>query len=218
MEKESTRQRLLEAAKRVFAQKGYHAAGVSDIIEAAGVARGTFYLYFDSKRDVFNALVEYIIGQVDEMMTALPLDEPEKIVPHLKSLVLKVYEFFENDPDLATLIIREATSLDAQSWERLNEAISLLADWIVSYLKQGRKYGVLRKFNPRIFAFMFLGAIRELLMQYTITGFLHAELEEMVETLIDTFLFGVLEEKYRVLVTTKGKRRRTTKKTKGGES
>ena len=51
------RQQLLEAATWVFARKGYRRAGISDIIARAGVARGTFYLYFDSKEQVFLAIV-----------------------------------------------------------------------------------------------------------------------------------------------------------------
>jgi AcrR family transcriptional regulator len=45
-----TRQRLIEAAESVFADLGYHDASIVKITEAAGVAQGTFYLYFESKR------------------------------------------------------------------------------------------------------------------------------------------------------------------------
>lgn len=200
MEKEKTKQKILEAAKKVFSEKGYNAAGVSDIIESAGVARGTFYLYFKSKRDVFSALIEHIIQQMDDMITALPLDEPKRILPHTKEQVLKILRFFENDRYLATLIIREATSLDAQSWDRLNEGMLLLSNWIISYIKKGQALGVLRNFNPNIFGFMFLGALRELLLQYALTGFLSVELEEMVDNLLNVFLFGILEDKYRALI------------------
>src|SRR6185312_9840055 len=52
-----TRARLLEAAESVFAQLGYHDASIVKITEAAGVAGGTFYLYFQSKKDVFEEVV-----------------------------------------------------------------------------------------------------------------------------------------------------------------
>ena len=53
-----TRRRLLEAAERVFANLGYHDASIVKITEAAGVAQGTFYLYFTGKQEVFDVLVE----------------------------------------------------------------------------------------------------------------------------------------------------------------
>ena len=46
------RQQILSAARSVFDQKGYEIATVSDIVRMAGVAQGTFYLYFDSKKDI----------------------------------------------------------------------------------------------------------------------------------------------------------------------
>ena len=54
---ERTRRALLEAAERVFAELGYHEASIVKITEAAGVAQGTFYRYFDSKQGVFDELV-----------------------------------------------------------------------------------------------------------------------------------------------------------------
>jgi AcrR family transcriptional regulator len=54
---EATRRKLLEAAELVFADLGYHEASIVKITERAGVGLGTFYLYFDSKQTVFEALV-----------------------------------------------------------------------------------------------------------------------------------------------------------------
>jgi AcrR family transcriptional regulator len=54
---EATRRRILEAAEQVFADLGYHEASIVKITERAGVGLGTFYLYFDSKQSIFEALV-----------------------------------------------------------------------------------------------------------------------------------------------------------------
>ncbi len=54
---ERTRRRLLEAAEQVFAELTYHDASIVKITEAAGVAQGTFYLYFESKQQLFDELV-----------------------------------------------------------------------------------------------------------------------------------------------------------------
>lgn len=54
---EATRRRLLEAAEEVFAEQGYHEASIVKITERAGIGLGTFYLYFDSKKSIFEALV-----------------------------------------------------------------------------------------------------------------------------------------------------------------
>src|SRR2546429_8281777 len=54
---EATRRRVLEAAEQVFGDKGYHDASVTEITRAAGVAQGTFYLYFRGKKEIFLDLV-----------------------------------------------------------------------------------------------------------------------------------------------------------------
>lgn len=57
---EATRRRLLDAAEEVFGEMGYYEASVAEITRRAGVAQGTFYIYFHSKRDTFVELVEDI--------------------------------------------------------------------------------------------------------------------------------------------------------------
>ena len=64
----ATRQRLLEAAESVFAELGYHEASIVKITEAAGVAQGTFYLYFTSKKEIFDELVRDLNGRVRHAM------------------------------------------------------------------------------------------------------------------------------------------------------
>ena len=61
MLREERRERVLRAAMQVFAQKGYHATSVGDIIKQAEIARGTFYLYFENKRQIFEAILDMAV-------------------------------------------------------------------------------------------------------------------------------------------------------------
>jgi len=54
--KEEAKSRILEAANKVFAEKGYHEATMDDIAKRLGVSKGAIYLYFSSKEDLFEAL------------------------------------------------------------------------------------------------------------------------------------------------------------------
>src|SRR5437773_11069374 len=56
--KEEARSRILDAANRVFAEKGYHEATMEDIAKRLGVSKGAIYLYFSSKEDLFEAMVK----------------------------------------------------------------------------------------------------------------------------------------------------------------
>ena len=61
-----TRNKLLEAAEIEFGEKGYYEAGISGITNRAGVALGTFYTYFESKEEIFRALVRYMSRHIRE--------------------------------------------------------------------------------------------------------------------------------------------------------
>ncbi len=65
----ATRQRLLDAAEQVFGDLGYHEASIVKITEAAGVAQGTFYLYFASKQAIFDELVRHLSRRIRHTMT-----------------------------------------------------------------------------------------------------------------------------------------------------
>jgi AcrR family transcriptional regulator len=65
---ERTRTRLLVAAEDVFTELGYHDASIVKIAEAAGVANGTFYLYFSGKQEIFDELVEDLNRRVRRAM------------------------------------------------------------------------------------------------------------------------------------------------------
>src|SRR6187401_708070 len=64
------RERILTSALKVFAQKGFFGAKVSDVAEAAGVADGTIYLYFKSKDDLLISVFEQQMESINSELTA----------------------------------------------------------------------------------------------------------------------------------------------------
>ena len=72
--REQRRQELIGAALKVFASTGVAATSVDDIVRAAGVAKGTFYLYFDTKDDIVTAVAERMVEGVGEQFDAVMAD------------------------------------------------------------------------------------------------------------------------------------------------
>lgn len=85
---------LLEAARRLFAEKGFHATTVDDIAAAAGVAKGTVYLYYKSKQDVYWAALERGITELhNEIQSRLKAEEaPEEKVRAFISIKIRYFE------------------------------------------------------------------------------------------------------------------------------
>lgn len=82
-----TKDKLIEVAKELFSQKGYHETRVSDIVKKADVAQGTFYFYFKSKEDLFLNLIKKLHGELLEKLSKY--SHPEGNVENvLESLVV----------------------------------------------------------------------------------------------------------------------------------
>ena len=63
MNRKKREQLILDAGIRIFSRHGFSESSVSDVIREAGVARGTFYLYFKSKDELFEALLSRLLEQ-----------------------------------------------------------------------------------------------------------------------------------------------------------
>jgi len=119
------RRQLVEAATWVFARKGYRRAGISDIIARAGVARGTFYLYFDSKERILLAILEEFHDRTKRAFEAL-----DAAATHARALgpraVLEAsfrrwLEYFASQRDATRVVLREAHAIDARFEQALVE-------------------------------------------------------------------------------------------------
>ena len=111
------RQQLLDAAAWAFARKGYRAAAISDIIARADVARGTFYLHFASKEQIFLAIVEDFHTRVRRMLEEA--EGPVRLADHHGQAMLqrsfrRWLELFAEHRDAAAVILKEAPSIDAR--------------------------------------------------------------------------------------------------------
>ena len=115
LDPELRRQQVLEAALRVFVQRGYHGAHVEHVIREAGVARGTFYLYFRSKHEVFAALVQRMLDLFLRARPAAPDIEVRSaadVEAELRQTYTTLFETFRSHRHLCRLLLEEAVGLD----------------------------------------------------------------------------------------------------------
>jgi AcrR family transcriptional regulator len=101
-----TRQRLIEAAEQVFGALGFHDASIVKITEAAGVGQGTFYLYFASKKEVFDELVRDLNRRVRHAMKEASSQGTTRLEEEL--LGFQAYFHFTAEHPALYRIIRQA--------------------------------------------------------------------------------------------------------------
>jgi AcrR family transcriptional regulator len=126
------RQQILDSATATFAQKGYHAASIADVCQAAGIGRGTLYQYFDDKIDLLRALADRIVERITTALAACtPLRIPEGYVPteaeavqFLERRLVRVLQVVFGDAPAARLILRRgADGMVDGILRRLDQAV-----------------------------------------------------------------------------------------------
>ena len=105
------KEQILSAARTVFCEKGYDATTVSDIVREAGVAQGTFYLYFPSKKHAVLELSRQVMAEVVSKVR-LGWEEDLTFEERLRGLITTVFDTGRQKPDLCRLVHLEAETSD----------------------------------------------------------------------------------------------------------
>jgi TetR/AcrR family fatty acid metabolism transcriptional regulator len=155
------RRLLLDAAVRVFARKGYHAARVGDIAEEAGVAYGLLYHYFGSKeevlRSVFRETWRALIQTIESVEESN--DPPREQLRKVAEILLRSWR---RDPDLVRVLVLEVTRSGHLAGE-MDEIVASFAA-IQEIVERGQADGSIRSdLDARLASYVFYGAIDELL-------------------------------------------------------
>jgi len=186
------RRQILAAAKHVFAEAGYHGATIGAIIERAAIARGTFYLYFESKEAVFGALLDEAMYELRRRIvrveTGAGSPPPET---QLLDSIARVLEYIVADRALAVVLLSSSWTPDAEAAARLHAFYDEIRSVIALSLEHGAALGLLRSTHPRRTAAALLGLVRGII-EYCVTEEIEGEISQVTRELIDVALRGVL--------------------------
>lgn len=145
---ERRRTEIIEAAYEVFADKGYHAAGIADIAARLEIGHGTFYRYFDNKRDILDHVVDYGVGRVLALVVPDDLTEAttrEELRAQLTTLGTRIFtEVVDRDPRLPRMILFEVTAIDAELLQRVLGLLETVGALVSPLLRNGVRRGFLR--------------------------------------------------------------------------
>lgn len=184
---EERREQLLAAATRAFEQGGYHGTHVTDVIREAGVARGTFYLHFDSKEAVFTALVERMLAVFDAA-AGEERPVPESLEQHregLRATYLGLFSAFRDQRGLCRLLLEEAVGLDRAYRDRVEQHYAGWRGRIVRSLEGLRGVGLLRDgVDPEFTAEVIIGYVERVTRRFVLDD-TEPDLDAVVERLVD---------------------------------
>jgi AcrR family transcriptional regulator len=141
------RTEILNAAYKVFSEKGYHSTRIEDIALEMGMSQGLFYRYFRNKLDIFSQIMDEIISRITEGITT---DAPgasntlEEYTEQMKRGLENLFEIFVEDPFLSKLLFFEALGIDNEINQKIQDAFDLFGKYSALYVKNGIDKGVLR--------------------------------------------------------------------------
>jgi AcrR family transcriptional regulator len=190
-----TQTRILKAARKLFARRGFDGTTTRDLAQEAGVAEGTLFRHFENKKAI---LVEVATQGWVEILTDLLTELSEMgsykaIAQVMRRRMMNLHE----NADLLRVCFMEA-QFHPDLQERIQtDVIVKMTDVAEAFFQTAMDQGIYRRMNPRVVAQVFLG-------MFTVAGFSQdsimpggsspKEMQEMAENMADIFLNGVLAE------------------------
>lgn len=191
--KEARREQILEAAAVVFGEMGYHAASVVDVLERAGIARGTFYLHFENKRQVFDQLLDDMLARVRAEIVDVNLAHPHKtMVVQLHENVERILGVLFEERAMARILLAEAVGVDAELDRKLETFYDDILNLIAETLELGQRAGLVRACDTRLVASCILGSIKELVYQHVLRHRPVADLAHVAEEILAYNMRGIM--------------------------
>lgn len=183
--------RIIEAATKVFARKGFFNAKVSEIAKEAKVADGTIYLYFENKDDVLISLFEEQMQAILDNMTA-QLSGEEDPSEKLRKFALIHLRFIQEHKDVAEIIQVELRQSSKFVKEYRNEKFMRYLDLIGDIMAEGQKLGVFRKsIIPGLAKRAFFGALDEMSRFWVLSSRKRYDIETAASQISEYFLAGI---------------------------
>ncbi|HVQ86325.1 MAG TPA: TetR/AcrR family transcriptional regulator [Mycobacterium sp.] len=166
-DKSQRRDEIMAAAKEVFARKGFHETTIADIAKEAGLAYGSVYWYFDSKDELFHALMAVeesaLRNHVAAALAALgvPAENVGQEAP-LRAAVEATLEYFESDKATVKLLLGDRYALGERFEKHLGGIYERFIDDIESFIVAAQERGEVVAAPPRMVAYTLAALVGQL--------------------------------------------------------
>lgn len=189
--------RIMDAALRIFAEKGFQNATITEISKEAGVSEATIYEYFGTKEDLLFAIPEKISNETFEKST--------KVIPYIKgvegkirAILLFYVQLYQSNPHYSALVLLQLMSNKRFRQTPAHAAIRRSSHGLLDCIKEGIEDGTFKKdSNPYLIRSMLMGAIEHLFIHWHMRGMpkRKTSIADMLDPLIEIILDGIRTKK-----------------------
>jgi TetR/AcrR family transcriptional regulator, fatty acid metabolism regulator protein len=194
MKEQNKHQKILQAAIKVFAEKGFFNSRVSEIAKEANVADGTIYLYFKNKDDILISLFEEEFGKIVEDMRKVLAAEKDPL-QKIRKFAIAHLSIVSKQQGLAEVLGVEVRQSTKFMKEYVNKTFIEYLNLIRCIIVEGQEQGVIRKdLNPGIVKRAFFGALDEMARYWILSTRKKHQIGEAAIQISDIFIRGMMNE------------------------
>jgi len=184
--------RIIAAATKVFARKGFFHAKVSDIAKEAQVADGTIYLYFENKDDILISLFEEQMKAVLENMVQ-QISRERDAIKKIETFAITHLRLIELNKNMAEIIQVELRQSSKFMKEYKNEKFMQYLNLISDVVREGQEQGLFSKdVIPDIAKRAFFGALDEMSRFWVLSSHKKYDIETAAKQISEYFLYGLI--------------------------
>lgn len=190
--REAKHAEILAAARRVFADKGYHDASIQDLLDAAGIARGTFYLHFDGKQACFAELLDGFVDDLEAVLRPVDVAADEANDLQLLGNLNRAMTVLSDNADLSRLLFGQAQGVSDEVADLVRGFFDRIAALIKRSLVAGTRIGLIRPGDDDLRAVYILGAVKEMAQLALAEGDAEPDPATLARALLDFVMGGLL--------------------------
>ncbi len=186
--------KIIQAAIKVFAQKGFFSARISDIAKEAKVADGTIYLYFNNKYDILISIFEEEIGKIIVEVKNLidQEDDPRKM---LEVFAIQHMQMIRDKRNLAEVLQMELRQSNKFMKEYRNTKFIEYVDIVSKIIHKGQEMKIFRNdVMPGVAKRAMFGALDETARLWILSPDNQYTIDEAAKQISDIFLHGIEEK------------------------
>ena len=167
---ETRRERVLEVAQVLFAERGYHNTTMDEIASRSGIGKGTLYRTFPTKEMLFLATLERAMARLERAILSEVEREPT-VLGKLRRAAGLYFRFFEQEGELFKILASNVPTLQEHFRKRVQDKYSFYVDQIASMLREGIKRGEIRPVGrPESITVALIGACNSMIYNWLLSG------------------------------------------------
>jgi AcrR family transcriptional regulator len=185
-----TREKIIKNALKIFAQKGFFRTAMDDIAQATGVAKGTVYLYFKDKQDLYIATIDEHFNRALETLSAI---EAKTTPPgeKMEEIAINFIEYIKHLKTTYMLFTFENINLKGKTLKQMHTVIEpkiqAMIEIISKIIRSGIHSNEFRKVDPKVAAFYFISTIRAIFL----SDFYMSDVSFKTDTVLKLFFEGL---------------------------